>query len=128
MARLLDVTVEDIQNNRLDLASKTAVKWQLWLVLKGADTVIAAPDGRAWINDNGNSGLASGGSGDLLTGIIAGLLTQGWPVEVAVRSGVWLHGAAADAVVEDGYGEAGILAQDLLPQIIKLRNTLRSSE
>ncbi|MBF0357024.1 MAG: NAD(P)H-hydrate dehydratase [Magnetococcales bacterium] len=126
MARLLGVTVEDIQNSRLESARRTAAEWQIWLVLKGADTIIAAPDSRAWINDNGNSGLASGGSGDLLTGIIAGLLTQGWPVETAIRSGVWLHGAAADAVVADGYGEAGVLAQDLLPQIIKLRNTLTS--
>jgi ADP-dependent NAD(P)H-hydrate dehydratase / NAD(P)H-hydrate epimerase len=119
LARLLGVTVADIQNDRLGIATETAMKWQAWLVLKGADTIIAAPNGKAWINDSGNSGLASGGSGDLLSGIIAGLLAQSWPVEVAVRYGVWLHGAAADQAAENG--EAGLLAQDLLPFIMKLR-------
>jgi ADP-dependent NAD(P)H-hydrate dehydratase / NAD(P)H-hydrate epimerase len=124
LARLLQLTVPDIQKDRLGIAVTTAKKWQAWLVLKGADTIIAAPDGRAWINDNGNSGLASGGSGDLLTGIIAGLLTQGWPEESAVRCGVWLHGAAADAAIVDGNSESGLLAQDLLPFVIKLQSTL----
>ncbi|MBF0195943.1 MAG: NAD(P)H-hydrate dehydratase [Magnetococcales bacterium] len=124
LARLLQLSVGEIQQDRLGIAVKTAKKWQVWLVLKGADTIIASPDGRAWINDNGNSGLASGGSGDLLTGIIAGLITQGWPIETGVRCGVWLHGAAADAAVADGNSESGLLAQDLLPYVIKLQSTL----
>ncbi|MBF0446472.1 MAG: NAD(P)H-hydrate dehydratase, partial [Magnetococcales bacterium] len=124
LARLLQLTVAEIQKDRLAIAVTTAKKWQAWLVLKGADTIIAAPDGRAWINDNGNSGLASGGSGDLLTGIIAGLLTQDWPIETAVRCGVWLHGAAADAAIVAGNSESGLLAQDILPFVIKLQNTL----
>ncbi|MBF0449053.1 MAG: NAD(P)H-hydrate dehydratase [Magnetococcales bacterium] len=124
MARLLKISISKIQDNRLDIAREHAKQWQVWLVLKGADTIIAAPDGRAWINDTGNSGLASGGSGDLLTGIIAGLLTQGWPVESSVRAGVWLHGKAADETVQAQGGEAGLLAHDLLPALIRLRNQL----
>ncbi len=124
-ARLLSgaVSAAAVQMDRLGYAVQVAQEWQLWLVLKGAGTVIAAPDGRAWINETGNSGLAAGGSGDLLTGVIAGLLAQGWPVEAAVRAGVWLHGRAADLVAEVG-GEAGLLATDLLPQLRTLRNSL----
>ncbi|MBF0448284.1 MAG: NAD(P)H-hydrate dehydratase [Magnetococcales bacterium] len=124
MARLLKISASEIQDNRLGIAREHANKWQVWLVLKGADTIIAAPDGRAWINDTGNSGLASGGSGDLLTGVIAGLLTQGWPVESSVRAGVWLHGQAADETAQTQGGEAGLLAHDLLPALIRLRNQL----
>ncbi|MEO5352979.1 MAG: NAD(P)H-hydrate dehydratase [Magnetococcus sp. XQGC-1] len=113
------VSAAAVQADRLNYARQVAQEWQVWMVLKGAGTVIAAPDGRAWINDTGNDGLASGGSGDLLTGVIAGLLTQGWPVEVAVRVGVWLHGSAADAA-----GGAGLLASDLLDHLPRLRNGL----
>ncbi len=121
-SRLLSgaVSAAAVQADRLNYARQVAQEWQVWLVLKGAGTVIAAPDGRAWINETGSAALAAGGSGDLLTGIIAGLLTQGWPVESAVRAGVWLHGRAADA---EG-GGAGLLASDLLPHVRRLRNQL----
>ncbi|MBF0461798.1 MAG: NAD(P)H-hydrate dehydratase [Magnetococcales bacterium] len=119
------VSAAAIQADRLHYARQVAQAWQVWLVLKGAGTVIAAPDGRAWINDTGNTGLAAGGSGDLLTGVIAGLLTQGWSAESAVRAGVWLHGRAADLVAQEG-GEAGLLASDLLPHVRRLRNSLSS--
>jgi ADP-dependent NAD(P)H-hydrate dehydratase / NAD(P)H-hydrate epimerase len=124
LARLLKIKTSEIQADRLGIAVKSAEKFGAWLVLKGADTIIAEPGGRSWINDSGNSGLASGGSGDLLTGVIGGLLAQGCGVEAAVRIGVWLHGAAADAAVKNGAGEAGLLAQDLLPFIQKMRNEL----
>lgn len=123
MARLLGIPVAAVQGDRLGVARSTAQDWGVWLVLKGADTIIAAPDGRAWINATGNAGLASGGSGDLLTGIIAGLWTQGWPTESAVRVGVWMHGAAADNSAASE-GMAGLVASDLLPQIRRLRDTL----
>ena len=124
MAQLWECNIQEIQADRLKNARRAAEVWKVWLVLKGAGTVIAAPDGRAWINATGNSGLAAGGSGDLLTGVISGLLSQGWPVESAVRAGVWLHGAAADAAVANGQGEAGLLATDLLPHLRQLRNGL----
>ena len=122
-ARLLACSVADVQADRLGYAMKVAKDWHVWLVLKGAATVIAAPDGRVWINETGNSGMAAGGSGDLLTGIIAGLLTQKWPVESAVRIGVWLHGAAADAAAKEE-GQVGLLASDLLPYLRRLRTAL----
>ena len=118
-ARLLNCTVAEVQADRLGHATQAAKTWHLWVVLKGAGTVIAAPDGRAWINETGHSGLASGGTGDLLTGIIAGFLTQQWPIETAVRLGVWLHGAAADAVAQEE-GTTGLLATDLLPHLRRL--------
>ncbi|MBF0455143.1 MAG: NAD(P)H-hydrate dehydratase [Magnetococcales bacterium] len=124
LARLRNLSVVEIQADRLGIARQTAQQWQVWLVLKGADTLIAAPDGRIWINENGNSGLASGGSGDLLSGIISGTLTQGWPVESAVRGGVWLHGAAGDQAAKEREGEAGLLAGDLLAHLVQLRNGL----
>ncbi|MBF0181797.1 MAG: NAD(P)H-hydrate dehydratase [Magnetococcales bacterium] len=123
MARLLQASVAEVQADRLGVARRAATEWQCWLVLKGANTIIAAPDGRAWINLTGNAGLAAGGSGDLLTGIIAGLLAQGWPAESATRAGVWLHGAAADAAASTG-GMAGMVASDLLPHIRRLRNEM----
>ncbi|MBF0628083.1 MAG: NAD(P)H-hydrate dehydratase [Magnetococcales bacterium] len=123
MARLLGVEVAAIRADRLGSAQRAAEEWGVWVVLKGAGTIIAAPDGRAWINPTGNPGLAAGGSGDLLTGMIAGLWSQGWSVESAVRAGVWLHGAAADACAAEG-GMAGLLASDLLPQVRRLRDGL----
>ncbi|MBF0295934.1 MAG: NAD(P)H-hydrate dehydratase [Magnetococcales bacterium] len=123
MARLIQASVPEVQADRLGVARRAATEWQCWLVLKGANSILAAPDGRAWINLTGNAGLAAGGSGDLLTGIIAGLLSQGWPAESAMRAGVWLHGAAADAAADAG-GMAGMVAGDLLPHIRRLRNAM----
>ncbi|MBF0624413.1 MAG: NAD(P)H-hydrate dehydratase [Magnetococcales bacterium] len=123
MSRLTGLTVPEIQADRLAVARRQAQAWGVWVVLKGAGTVIAAPDGRAWINATGHSGLGAGGSGDLLTGIIAGFLTQGWPVASAVRAGVWIHGAAAEAAAADS-GPIGLVASDLLPHLQRLRNRL----
>ncbi|MBF0143229.1 MAG: NAD(P)H-hydrate dehydratase [Magnetococcales bacterium] len=123
MARLTGRPVEAIGRERLAIATRAAQEWECWVVLKGAGSVIASPDGKAWINVTGNSGLAAGGAGDLLTGVIAGLLTQGWSVESAVRTGVRLHGAAADADAARS-GVAGMIARDLLPHLRRLRNGL----
>jgi hydroxyethylthiazole kinase-like uncharacterized protein yjeF len=113
MARLLGLTTPAVQARRLDLARETAARFGVTLVLKGAQTVVAAPDGRASLNATGNPALASGGTGDVLTGLIGGLLAQGLAPWDAARLGVFLHGLAADYFVSRR-GPRGLIAGDLL--------------
>jgi NAD(P)H-hydrate repair Nnr-like enzyme with NAD(P)H-hydrate dehydratase domain len=82
-------------------------------VLKGAGSVIARPDGFVVVNTSGNPGLATGGSGDVLAGFCGALLAQGWPAWEAALGAVWMHGAAADWLVEDGTGPIGLTAGEL---------------
>jgi NAD(P)H-hydrate repair Nnr-like enzyme with NAD(P)H-hydrate dehydratase domain len=88
------------------------------VVLKGAGSVIARPDGEVAINTSGNPGLATGGSGDVLAGLCGTLLAQGWPAWEAALGAVWMHGAAADRLVRDGAGPAGLTAGEL-PRAIR---------
>lgn len=111
MARLINGDAKEIDRKRLDVAEKYARKWGAVLVLKGAPTITGCP-AEVWVNTTGNSGLASGGTGDVLTGAIAGLVAQGLPLTHAARLGVWLHGAAADIAVAD-VGEHSLVAGDL---------------
>ncbi len=114
MARLADITVAKVQANRLETARSFAQRMGVTLVLKGARTLIAHPDGRVAVNTTGNPGMAKGGSGDLLTGLIAGLLAQ-YPGEPAraVEAAVYLHGLSADIAVREA-GEHTLLATDCL--------------
>jgi NAD(P)H-hydrate epimerase len=96
MARLTGLTVKQIQQDRLSAARKLAMDHHVCVVLKGARTVIAEPEGHVWINPTGNAGMASGGMGDVLTGMIAGLLAQGCSAVEAAIAAVYLHGLAAD--------------------------------
>ncbi|MCF6266678.1 MAG: NAD(P)H-hydrate dehydratase [Desulfuromusa sp.] len=123
MARLTGLTVSEIEANRFEVAQNFAAKYSVVLVLKGARTLIAAPDGRVNINTTGNDGLASGGSGDVLTGLIGGLLAQGMDDFSAATLAVWLHGRAAE-LVADLQGTAGMAASDLLPQLPVARQGL----
>ncbi len=116
MARLLDVTVSKIQQDRINCARSVAVDLKVHIVLKGARTVIAHPDGRIFINATGNAGMASGGMGDVLTGIIAGQIAQGFSPESAAHIGVYLHGAAADSLAQS-IGPYGYLAGDVMSAI-----------
>jgi NAD(P)H-hydrate epimerase len=117
-ARLLGCGVAEVQNDRLKLAQQAAAEWNLHVVLKGNQTVIAAPDGRAWINLTGNPGMATGGTGDVLTGMLAGLVAQfgekNW--ERALCMGVYLHGLAGDIAAEVK-GEASLIATDVIEAI-----------
>ena len=101
MARLIASTVREIEANRIDVARRFAREHRVILVLKGWRTLIADAEGNIWVNTTGNPGLAKGGSGDALTGIIAGLIAQ-HPENIvdAVRAGVYLHGLSADAALE----------------------------
>ena len=116
MARLLNVKVIDIQQDRINCARSVAVDLNVHVVLKGARTVIAHPDGRVFINATGNAGMASGGMGDVLTGIIAGLIVQGFSPESAAHTGVYLHGAAADTLACTS-GPYGYLAGEVMRAI-----------
>jgi ADP-dependent NAD(P)H-hydrate dehydratase / NAD(P)H-hydrate epimerase len=114
MARLAGTTTAEIQANRLETARSFARRIGVTLVLKGARTLIAHPDGRVAVNTTGNPGMAKGGSGDLLTGLIAGMLAQyAQDPQRAVEAAVYLHGLAADLAVAYG-DEHTQLATDCL--------------
>jgi NAD(P)H-hydrate epimerase len=116
MARLLGVSTADVQANRLEAARSLAASNRIFVVLKGHGTVVATPDGRAAINPTGNPGMATGGTGDVLTGMIAGWLAQGVDADAACRLGVYLHGAAGDLAAVDE-GEVSMTAGDLVRRI-----------
>lgn len=118
MARLTDTTAQEVQERRLEAALELAEKIGCVVVLKGAGTVIALPDGRAFINTTGNPGMATAGTGDVLTGIIGGFLAQGHGLENSAKIGVFLHGLAGDiAAVE--LGERSLMAGDVIRAIPK---------
>jgi hydroxyethylthiazole kinase-like uncharacterized protein yjeF len=114
MSRLTGLSVKEIQGDRIGTARKFATEHALWLVLKGYRTVVAEPGGEVWINTTGNPGMATGGTGDILTGIIAGLIAQHpQDISTAVIAAVYLHGVAAD-IARDEIGEISMTATDLL--------------
>ena len=113
MGRLISQTADTIQARRWDVAREFAKNNRLTLVLKGAGTVVAANSGPLWINPTGNPGMAKGGMGDALTGIIGALLAQGLKPFDAARAGVYVHGLAGDLAAERT-GERGLLASDLI--------------
>jgi hydroxyethylthiazole kinase-like uncharacterized protein yjeF len=116
MARLTGLTIDKIQSDRTGTAIKFAEKWRKTVVLKGAFTVIASADEKYRVSPFANPGLASGGTGDVLAGIIAGLAGQGLKPYDAASLGVFLHGAAGDKVRNE-MGDAGMIASDLLPAL-----------
>jgi len=113
MARLSGHSTADIQDDRVGHARAFAERHQVHLVLKGAATVVARPDGTVYVNATGNPGMAAGGMGDVLTGLIAGLVTQGMEAGAAAQTGVYLHGAAADRMAAKR-APVGYLATDVL--------------
>jgi hydroxyethylthiazole kinase-like uncharacterized protein yjeF len=116
MARLVNATPREIQKDRVSSARHFSQQFNVHLVLKGARTVIAHPDGSVFINPTGNSGMASGGMGDVLTGMIAGFLSQGYAPESAAHLGVYLHGSGADDLAENK-GPVGFLASEVMNRI-----------
>ncbi|HET9271109.1 MAG TPA: NAD(P)H-hydrate dehydratase [Vicinamibacterales bacterium] len=116
MAALTGMTPSGVQAQRLDVARAYATEHGVTVVLKGANTVIAAPDGRLFINSTGNPGMATAGTGDVLTGAIAAWAAQLRPIEDACALAVYLHGAAGDlAAAEEG--ESGLIAGDVLARL-----------
>ena len=127
MARLTGVSLDKIQQERLEIAQKAAREWQKVVVLKGAYTIVAAPDGQTKISQEANPGLASAGTGDVLTGVIAGLRAQGLSPFDAAACGVYLHAQAGERVRQE-MGNAGMLASDLLPILPRVIKTLKQKK
>jgi ADP-dependent NAD(P)H-hydrate dehydratase / NAD(P)H-hydrate epimerase len=118
MARLCNMKTSYIQNNRLETALDFAEQYNVILILKGAQTIVCFPDGQSHICPTGNPGMASGGMGDILTGIIAGFCAQGFSPESASLAGVYIHGLCADILADD-MGKFGFLATDMVRIIPK---------
>ena len=123
-ARLLDSDAPGVQRDRPGAARALAARFASVVVLKGTGTIIAAPDGRLAINPTGNAALATGGTGDVLGGIIGALLAQHLPRYEAALAGVYLHGLAADTLSAQGHGPAGLTAGELAPMVRTLLNRL----
>ena len=116
MARLLNITVEAVQSNRLNCATEFAAAHRVHVVLKGHRTIVAGPDNRAFINLTGNSGMATGGTGDLLTGMIAAWFAQLLDAEAACKLAVYLHGTAGD-LAEADEGDVALVAGDIAARL-----------
>jgi NAD(P)H-hydrate epimerase len=129
MARLLGVSASDVERMRLESAERFAAEHGVVLVLKGVPTVVASPDGRSYLNPTGHPGMATGGSGDVLTGVLAGLLAQGLePVDAAIL-GVYLHGLAGERAAES-FGDglvAGDIVRGLPPTLLELTATRKET-
>lgn len=121
-ARLLATSTEAVQADRLAAALELARRHQAIVVLKGCGSIVATADGRWFVNATGNAGLASAGSGDVLTGMIAALLAQLWPPVEAALAAVHLHGAAADMLATNDVGPIGLTAGELIAAARRLLN------
>ena len=125
-ARLVNTTVEDVQQNRIQCAQNLASRYQVTCVLKGAATIIASANGSWFVNTTGNPGLSSGGTGDVLSGIIGSLIAQGLTCLQAAKLGVYVHGAAADSLVAKGIGPVGLTASEVAVEARKQINLLNN--
>jgi hydroxyethylthiazole kinase-like uncharacterized protein yjeF len=125
MARLLGSSIKVVQQDRVKTAVEAALRWNVFVVLKGSHTVVAAPDGQIFVNTTGNAGLAKGGSGDVLTGVLAALTaqfkTEDWTRVLAL--GVYLHGAAAELAAA-GMDLSGLLAGEVASAVPQARRRL----
>lgn len=127
MARLMDMSTKQVQEDRISVASSFARKYRCIVVLKGARSVVAAPDGRVFINPTGNPGMSSGGMGDVLTGVIAGLISQKYsPLEASIL-GTFSHGLSGD-IVSEAIGRSGITATDVANSIPAALDTINKNQ
>ncbi|WP_374468834.1 NAD(P)H-hydrate dehydratase [Phenylobacterium sp.] len=116
MAGLMGCSKDDVIRDPLSLARQAAARWKAVVVLKGAHSLIVSPDGKAWRNEGGHVGLATSGSGDVLAGIIAGLIARGAPPAQAAVWGVAAH-ARAGGRLSERIGRVGFLARELLDEV-----------
>ena len=116
MARITRLKIDDIVENKIDVLQSTALELNATIVLKGAHTLIGYPDDRVFFNLSGNPGMATAGSGDVLTGTIAAMFGLGFSINDAVRTGIFIHGYAGDLAVKDK-GEDGLIASDIMDHL-----------
>jgi NAD(P)H-hydrate epimerase len=119
-ARLTGLPIEEINANRMELAAKFAERWNAVVVLKGAATVVGCPNGTVYVNTTGCEAMATGGSGDVLTGIIASLAAQGISLQEAALCGVYLHGVAGELAANGSIGLAAGEITQCLPRALQL--------
>jgi len=127
MARLIGSSVEEVQSNRIEVAGNFAASHRVYVVLKGHRTIIATPEGHIFINPTGNAGLATGGTGDVLTGMIAAWLAQLLDAEAACRLAVFVHGAAGD-LAEGSVGQVAMTATDVVARLGEALNRLTGGD
>jgi hydroxyethylthiazole kinase-like uncharacterized protein yjeF len=116
MARLIQSTAKEVQGDRIGVSRNFSQSHRIYLVLKGHRTLIATPKGEVFINPTGNPGMASGGTGDVLTGMIGGLICQGFDILSSLQIAVYLHGLAGDGVAQE-LGEKSLVATDIIKEI-----------
>jgi NAD(P)H-hydrate epimerase len=116
MARLTGTTVAEVESDRVEVVRNFCQRHGVFLVLKGSRSVIGAPDGQVVVNPTGNPGMASGGSGDVLTGMVGSFLARGFETGRALEAAVFLHGLAGDLAARE-IGEEGLIAGDLIEAI-----------
>jgi NAD(P)H-hydrate epimerase len=127
MARMLGTAIDAVQGDRLEVTRAFAREHGVALALKGAGTVIGGPDGRIAVNPTGNPGLAKGGSGDVLTGIVGALLARGLEPVAALEAGCYLHGLAGDLAAGER-GKIAMIAGDVIEQLSGALRALAGSE
>jgi NAD(P)H-hydrate epimerase len=123
MARLLEKDIDEVKNNRKDIALEFAHQYNIVLVLKGHETIVVGPDGALYVNATGNVGMATGGTGDVLTGMIASFVGQGMGAFYAAAAGVYFHGLAGDLAAKEK-GPLSLVATDLLNKLPEVLKTL----
>jgi len=126
MARMLGRTIAEVQADRIETVRAFCMRYGTPLVLKGAGSVIGAPDGRIFVNPTGNAGMATGGAGDVLTGMIGAFLARGLPALAALQAGAFLHGRAGDIACRQ-WGPEGLIAGDIVEAIPRALVEIRSS-
>jgi ADP-dependent NAD(P)H-hydrate dehydratase / NAD(P)H-hydrate epimerase len=117
MARMLDLSIDEVESDRFGVSKRLATEYGIYVVLKGPFTIVTTPDGSQYVNTTGNPALAKGGSGDVLTGIVSAFLLQHHSAQEAISNAVWVHGKAADMLVERGHSQWDVLAGDLIEAI-----------